>query len=183
MKKLKLYLFLGLSLFFGASLNAQQKIQDLNALLGESGGKTNFTKSTLKKNQEKSTNPELLKEIFFDAHGMIAVSNGKDPIKWDRVDKPVQDMDLQSVSEIPTLKAAYNDQIYLIRTIRITYSNNMDPVAQLAADMPNLQNILITSNKEMPEDIDQKLADFLSVLQQKQINPVNVYYYQEAEQQ
>ena len=183
MKKLKLHLFFGLSLFLGASLHAQQKIQDLNALLDQSGRKTNFSKSTLKNNPEQSTNPELLKEIFFDAHGVIAVVNGKDAVKWNRVDKPVQDMDLKSVSEIPMLKANYKDQIYLIRTIRITYSNNMDPVAELAADMPNLQNILITSYKEMPKDIDETLAYFLSILQQSQINPVNVYYYQEAEPQ
>ena len=120
MNKLKVHLFFGLCLFFGASLHAQQKIQDLNALLDQSGGKTNFSKSTLKNNQEQSNNPELLKETFFDAHGMIAVVNGKDAVKWERVDKPVQDMDLKSVSEIPTLKAAYPDQIYLIRTIRMT---------------------------------------------------------------
>lgn len=183
MKKLKVHLFFGLSLFFGASLHAQEKIQDLNALLDQSGGKTNFSKSTLKNNQEKSSNPELLKETFFDAHGIIAVVNGKDAVKWDRVDKPVQDMDLKSVSEIQTLKAAYPDQIYLIRTIRMTYSNNMDLVAKLAGDMPNLQNILITSYKEMPDDIDEKLAYFLSILQRIQINPVNVYYYQEAKPQ
>ena len=183
MKKFKVQLFFGLCLFFGASLHAQQKIQDLNALLNQSGGKTNFSKSTLKNNQEQSNNPELLKETFFDAHGVIAVVNGKDAVKWDRVDKPVQDMDLKSVSEIPTLKAAYPDQIYLIRTIRITYSNNMDPVAELAADMPNLQNILITSYQAMPQDINEKLANFISILQQKQINPVNVYYYQEAQPQ
>lgn len=183
MNKLKVHLFFGLCLFFGESLHAQQKIQDLNALLDQSGGKTNFSKSTLKNNQEQSNNPELLKETFFDAHGMIAVVNGKDAVKWDRVDKPVQDMDLKSVSEIPTLKAAYPDQIYLIRTIRITYSNNMDPVAELATDMPNLQNILITSYKEMPEDIDEQFANFLSKLQRSQINPVNVYYYQEAQPQ
>ena len=81
------------------------------------------------------------------------------------------------------LKANYKDQIYLIRTIRITYSNNMDPVAELAADMPNLQNILITSYQAMPQDINEKLANFISILQQKQINPVNVYYYQEAQPQ
>ena len=183
MNKLKVHLFFGLCLFFGASLHAQQKIQDLNALLDQSGGKTNFSKSTLKNNQEQSNNPELLKETFFDAHGMIAVVNGKDAVKWDRVDKPVQDMDLKSVSEIETLKAAYPDQIYLIRTIRMTYSNNMDLVAKLAADMPNLQNILITSYKEMPEDIDEQFANFLSKLQRSQINPVNVYYYQEAQPQ
>ena len=183
MKKLKLHLFFGLSLFFSASLHAQQIIQDLNALLDQSGGKTNFSKSTLKNNQEKFNNSELLKETFFDAHGIIAVVNGRDAVKWDRVDKPVQDMDLKSVSEIQTLKAAYPEQISLIRTIRITYSNNMDLVAQLAADMPNLQNILITSYKEMPEDIDEKFAYFLSILQHSQINPVNVYYYQEAKPQ
>lgn len=183
MKKFKVHLFFGLCLFFGASLHAQQKIQDLNALLDQSGGKTNFSKSTLKNNQEQSKNSELLKEIFFDSHGMIAVVNGKDAVKWDRVDKPVQDMNLKSVSEIPTLKAAYPDQINLIHTIRIAFSNNMDPVAELAADMPNLQNILITSYKEMPEDVDEILAYFLSRLQQSQINPVNLYYYQEAQPQ
>ncbi len=183
MKKLKVHLFFGLSLFFGASLHAQEKIQDLNALLDQSGGKINFSKSTLKNNQEKSSNTELLKETFFDAHGIIAVVNGKDAVKWDRVDKPVQDMDLKSVLEIATLKAAYPDQIYLIRTIRITYNSNMDLAAELAADMPNLQNILITSYKAMPGDIDEKLARFLSILQRNQINPVNVYYYQEAEPQ
>lgn len=183
MKKLKVHLFFVLSLFFGASLHAQKKIQDLNSLLNPSGGKTNFSKSALKNNPEQSTNPELLKETFFDAHGMIAVVNGKDAVKWDRVDKPVQDMDLKSVLEIPTLKAAYPGQIYLIRTIRITYSDYMDGVAELAADMPNLENILITSYKEMREDIDEHLETFLSKLKQSQINPVNVYYYQEAEPQ
>ena len=59
----------------------------------------------------------------------------------------------------------------------------MDLVAKLAGDMPNLQNILITSYKEMPDDIDEKLAYFLSILQRIQINPVNVYYYQEAQPQ
>lgn len=183
MKILKVHLFFTLSLFFGASLHAQQKIQNLNALLDQSGGKTNFTTSTLKNNQEQSNDSKLLTKTFFDAHGVIAVVNGKDVVKWERVDKPVQDMDLKSVSEIPMLKAAYKDQIYLIRTIRITYSNNMDPVAELAADMPNLQNILITSYKEMPQDVNEKLANFLSILQQRQINPVNVYYYQEAQPQ
>ena len=79
-------------------MHAQEKIQDLNALLNQSGGKTTVSKSTLKNNQEKSNDDELLKEIFFDAHGMIAVVNGRDAVKWERVDKPVQDMDHGQIS-------------------------------------------------------------------------------------
>lgn len=183
MKKTKTYWLFGLSLFFGASMHAQEKIQDLNAVLNQSGGNAILSTSTSASNQQQANSTKQLRKTFFDAHGVIAVVNRETAVKWDRVDKPVQDLVLKSVSEIPKLKQAYKDQFYLIRTIKVDYSDNIDSVAELAADMPNLQNILITSYQEMPQNINDKLAGFLAKLKQSQVHPVNVYYYQESQPQ
>ena len=171
MKKLKVYLLFSLIIFSGVSLQAQVKVKDLNAIL-TSGSAIPGVKD----------NPEQLKKAFFDAHGQITVVDGK-AVLWDRADKPVENMILNSVSEIQILKSAFADKIFLIRTIRVKLGQDMSSVAALANEMPNLQNILLVSEKPMPQNIDQGLSDFLNGLAQNQINPVSVYYYQESQPQ
>lgn len=178
MKNNKFFLFFGFTLFLCLSLQAQESIQNLNALLGQA---RNTPSQSLR--QTSSPSIELLKKDFFEARGIMSVVNSTEAVKWERADKPLEVFQVKSMSEINVLRNSYEELFPEIQTIILELgetelSDNINDLALLTSDMPNLRNILITSQAAIPNRIDQYLSSFINTLNTNQSSLVNVYYYQ-----
>ncbi|MCC2590263.1 hypothetical protein [Chryseobacterium sp. MFBS3-17] len=193
MKKLTTVIFLGCMVGYSALAHAQTTIQNLNTLLGTAAPGTSSpgisapgisSPGISSPGTALPSGPDIaaLQQAFFGVHGSMSVQDNQSVI-WERAGNPVHAMMVQQAGEITAmLSGAHADQVFRIRQLRIRHSAIGTGTELIAAvqQMPNLEQIFIIGETNMPSDINTQLAAFRTELEQNQINPVNVYYYNQG---